>query len=186
MQHYTVLYSQEGYFLILEREKKNQLSLKKEWNKNSTLDKKTTILNEIISHNFPVTIQTETEIPFKSCLRGLAESLDKKLVFQFSPQDLPESQVTLRKMIINNTEFEVLLSLLDTFQNYYSLFIELNTSDLRKIQSHLPTSVLWHVEKEKKRVCQWKENQNIDASLTIIKHLANNILGKNILYDTRI
>lgn len=182
MLSYTVLYSQEGYFLICENNKEKDHTITKKKIKNSFSTEKNEVVEDIIAYNFPATMHHEKEIPFKTCLRGLAENLKRNLSFQYSPHSLPQSQVTLRKMIIDKAVFEVLLCLLDTFEDYYSLFIELNTTDLIKIQSYLPNAVVWHVEKEKNKVSQGQKRENISPSLSIIMHLANNILGKNLFF----
>ena len=182
MQSYTVLYSQEGYFLICEKEKKNSASQTENWTRNTILSKRNSKFDKNNTYHFPETIQTETENPFTSCLRGLAENIEEKFQTLYNPQNLPHSHTTLRKIIISDTEFEVLLCFLDTFKDYHSLFIELNTSDLKKIQTDLPYFTLWHLEKEKKKISQCRNEQKDNSPVPIITHLANDILGKNLFF----
>ncbi|KIX21467.1 hypothetical protein SY27_07085 [Flavobacterium sp. 316] len=137
MQCYTILYSQEGYFLIFEKREEGFFF-------HDAVGTGGFIYppNGIPIKNggglfaFPGGAVNQEEEPFKSCLREYTEECGNSISFNYYPLNQPQSLATLSSMSINGETYTILLGLLETIPDkYYTLYLEMSLDDLRQIQA---------------------------------------------------
>ncbi|WP_459210837.1 NUDIX domain-containing protein [Aquimarina rhabdastrellae] len=136
MQCYVVLYSQEGYFIIFEKREKAFFFHSS--NQSGTIypPDGITITNGGGLYAFPGGKLDTGEEPFKGCLREFREECGNSITFGYTPVNQPQSLVTLSSVTIDTAQYNILLSLLHTVENnYYTLYLEFTTNNLRQIQN---------------------------------------------------
>lgn len=138
MQCYIILYSNEGYFLIFEKRTEG-FFFHNSAGPGGTIypPNGTPIFNGPGLFAFPGGALNPGEQPYAGCLREFMEECGNQITFGYQ-LGMPQSLQTLTTVTIdgpNGDPFDVLNSVLNTAAgNYYTLYLQFATNDLRQIQ----------------------------------------------------
>ncbi len=137
MQCYIMLYSKEGYFLIFEKREEGFFFEGTNGGQGVIYPPDGhPIVHGPGLYAFPGGKLHKIETPFKGCLREFTEECGNQISFDYTPPNQLETLTALSSININRSSYKILFSILNTVpNNYHTLYLNFETSDLRQIQN---------------------------------------------------